>query len=65
MGNSVLQTASQQKVFCVLYSPFLKVAKEGGTVAGVVCKEIESHTGESIVTPESVKTLRELKEKLP
>lgn len=35
-----------------------KIAKRGGTVAGVARKEIESQTGESIVSPQNAKAIR-------
>ncbi len=38
-----------------------KVAREGGTVAGVARAEIERQTGESIITPSNAKTLKTLK----
>ncbi|MCK9451740.1 MAG: Bro-N domain-containing protein [Bacteroidales bacterium] len=38
-----------------------KVAQEGGHVAGVARKEIESKTGESVVTPDSYLALQEKK----
>jgi hypothetical protein len=38
-----------------------KVAQEGGHVAGVARKEIESKTGESVVTPDSYLELQEKK----
>jgi len=37
-----------------------KVAKQGGAVAGVARREIESRTGESVVTSKNAKSLREL-----
>lgn len=40
-----------------------KVAKQGGAVAGVARKEIESRTGESVVTSQSEKSCRELDSK--
>jgi len=38
-----------------------KVAQEGGHVAGVARKEIESKTGENVVTPDSYLKLQEKK----
>ena len=40
-----------------------KVAKEGGTVAGVARAEIERQTGESVITPRNAISLKEQKSK--